>query len=221
MRHRMRKKYAKAVAMIQGADGPTAVFLGNGNKKQSLKQRLYKMKYNYRKKKAIRNLKAQPHNMDEVIEYAKEKFGYVEISKESERYQEEYRQMRASFVMMYEPALLGDLCERPKLAEQTEEALERFQSEIEQRQKRAEQVPADVFDIELSILETEKDNLHASILIEKKYQYIGGSASGNDKQMKEFEKNYKEINLYFGVEQSDIDNQTKRYTDLIRTLARG
>ena len=57
------------------------------------------------------------------------------------------------------------------------------------------------------------------IIIEKKYDYIGGGASGK-RTIKEFNKIYKDVYQYFGVTKEDIENKTKRYESVVRTLAR-
>jgi len=38
--------------------------------------------------------------------------------------------------------------------------------------------------------------------------------------MKEFDKTFRKVYLYYGVTQKDIDNSTKRYIELVKTLAR-
>ena len=58
------------------------------------------------------------------------------------------------------------------------------------------------------------------MLIEMRYAYIGGGASGNTKTVREFHKVYKDIYRYYGVTQEDIDSKSKRYEELLRRLAR-
>lgn len=53
---------AKGVSVISSSDGPTAVYIA-GKGKANLKQRIHKFRYNLRKKKVIRSLKAAPHTM--------------------------------------------------------------------------------------------------------------------------------------------------------------
>ena len=57
------------------------------------------------------------------------------------------------------------------------------------------------------------------IIIEKKYDYIGGGARGK-KTIKEFDKVFKDVYRYYGVTKEDIVNRTKRYDMVVRTLAR-
>ena len=38
--------------------------------------------------------------------------------------------------------------------------------------------------------------------------------------MKKYDRIFRDVYKYYGVTQDDIDNQTKRYEDMLRTLAR-
>ena len=38
--------------------------------------------------------------------------------------------------------------------------------------------------------------------------------------MKKFDKIFRKVYLYYGVTQEDIDNKTKRYIELVKTLSR-
>lgn len=101
---------AKGGSVISSSDGTTAVYIADKGK-ANLKQRIHKFRYNLRKKKVIRSLKAAPHIMKQVENYIVNELGYKELSKESTRYKTEYQQMRTSFLMTYKPELLGGLAE--------------------------------------------------------------------------------------------------------------
>ncbi|MDE6750322.1 MAG: hypothetical protein K2K21_14860 [Lachnospiraceae bacterium] len=218
----MGKKAASAVTVIEGADGPTSVFfLGGKGSKRTLKQKIQSKLFTLRKKRIARHLKANPHTMEQVIEYVKSKWGYIDIGKDSEEYKMEYTSMRAAFILQYKPELLGELKDYPKLESKDEESVKSFMTAIEQRQKAAEAIPTELFDIDLCILEMHKEELDSKLILEKNYGYIGGSASGKSKKsMKNHARAFREVYKYYGVTQSDIDNQTKRYEELLRTLAR-
>ncbi len=214
-----KQKCASAVSIIGGADGPTSVFLA-GKGKRTIKQKFQKAIYQYKRKRVEKTIKAAPHTMEQVREYAKSRWGYTEMSKETQEYQSEYAQLRASFIMQYAPELLGELAERPNLEEHTEEALRVFVQQMEERQKAAEAVPVESFDIDFCILVKENSCSQLKVLTESRFGYIGGSASGDKRQMKEFHEVYRDIYRYYGVSQNDIDNQTKRYKELVGGLAR-
>ncbi|MDE6233251.1 MAG: hypothetical protein K2M60_07915 [Lachnospiraceae bacterium] len=82
---------------------------------------------------------------------------------------------------------------------------------MNQRQKVAEEIPTELFDIDLCILEMDKGNCKSKMIFEKNYGYIGGSASGESKKaMKRYNRVFRYVYQYYGVTQTDIDNQTKR-----------
>lgn len=220
MKNRLGKnKRVSSVSIIEGQDGPTSFFIvGRKNLKQTLKQNIQKFFYDAREKRIVKSLKANPHSMEQVADYIVTELGFSEV----DRTETEYFQMRASFILQYKPELLGDLAEAPKLENHEEEAIKLFMEQIEQRQKAAENIPPDIFDIDLHIYEKDSGNNNQSkIIIEKNYGYIGGSASGSKNGfMKEFDKTFRKVYLYYGVTQKDIDNSTKRYIELVKTLAR-
>ena len=222
----MGKKAASAVTVIEGADGPTSVFfLGGKGSKRTLKQKIQSKLFALRKKRIAGHLKANPHTMEQVIEYVKSKWGYTDVGKDSEEYKSEYKSMRASFILIHKPELLGELKERPKLESKDEESVKHYMELMEQWQKAAEkaveETSTELFDIDLCILEMHKEGLDSRLILEKNYGYIGGSASGaSKKEMKKHDRIFREVYKYYGVTQSDIDNKSKRYDELLRTLAR-
>ncbi len=159
--------------------------------------------------------------MEQVANYIITELGFSEVDKSESEYKTEYFQMRASFIMQYKPELLGDLAEAPKLENHEEETIKLFMAQIEQRQKAAEGIPPDIFDIDLHIYEKNDGKIQSKIIIEKNYGYIGGSASGlKNGSMKKFDKIFRKVYQYYGVTQKDIDNNTKRYIELVKTLAK-
>ena len=222
MKNRFGNKKLSSVSVIVD-DKPTSFFIvGRNSSKQTLKQKIQKFLYDVRKKRIVKLLKANPHSMEQVADYIITELGFSEVDKTKAEYKTVYFQMRASFILQYKPELLGDLAEAPKLENHEEEAIKLFMEQIEQRQKAAENIPPDIFDIDLHIYEKDSGNNNQSkIIIEKNYGYIGGSASGSKNGfMKEFDKTFRKVYLYYGVTQKDIDNSTKRYIELVKTLAR-
>ncbi len=224
MKNRLGKnKKVGSISIIEGHDGPTSFFIaGRKNLKQTLKQNIQKFFYDAREQRIVKSLKANPHSMEQVADYIVTELGFSEVDRTETEYKTEYFQMRASFILQYKPELLGDLAEAPKLENHEEEAIKLFMEQIEQRQKAAENIPPDIFDIDLHIYEKDSGNNNQSkIIIEKNYGYIAGSASGSKNGfMKEFDKTFRKVYLYYGVTQKDIDNSTKRYIELVKTLAR-
>ena len=103
----MSRKRVSATTIIGGSDCPTSIFLvGNKRGKLSLRQKFERACYKVRKKRAEKSIKADAHTMDDVCEYIVNELGYIEVDKSEVRYKEEYREMRASFLMQYKPELL-------------------------------------------------------------------------------------------------------------------
>ncbi|MCM1082874.1 MAG: hypothetical protein NC428_05280 [Clostridium sp.] len=220
MKQQSDEKAVSHVEIIGGADGPTSVFIvGKKHGKATLKQIIYKILYAKRKKRVIKSIKANPHSMDEVIEYTKTKWGFSETDRDTTEFQIEYRELRAAFLLQYNPKLLGDLAEFPELENHSADAVKAFMEQMDKRKKVAEEISKELFDIELCILERRENDVCSKVIIEKKYGYIGGSASGT-KNVKTFDKIFRDIYKYYGVSQEDIDKKTKRYEELIATLAK-
>ena len=217
----MRRKRVSATTIIGGSDGPTSIFLvGNKGGELSLRQKFERECYEVRKKRVEKSIKADAHTMDEVSEYIVNELGYIEVDKSEFRYKEEYREMRASFLMQYKPELLGELAEIPKLENHDEKSLRCFFEQLEMRRKAAESISTDLFDIDLHIFAKMTNNLESSFLIEKNYELISSSSSGSKSEMKKFEKLFRKVYMYYGVTQKDIDEHTKRYEELVRVLAK-
>lgn len=215
----MEEKVTSSTSIIGGADGPTSIFLvGKKDKKLTLKQKIHRIKYRIKRKYVEKHLKADAHSMEQVCEYIINVLGYKEIDKTDLRYSEEYKQMRASFILQYRPELLGELASVPKLESHNKEALEEFYEQLDRRQKAAEVVPVEMFDIDLHIYNKSDEQMESSFTVEMKYDYIGGSSSGNKRSMKKYHRDFKNIYRYYGVTQEDIDNHTKRYEDVVKML---
>ena len=202
-------------------NGPTAYFLlGGKNHKPTLKQRFQKWRFTKRKARAAKRITANPHTLDEVCEYIKTELGFEELSQESKTYQQEYRELRAGFLMQHAPELLGELSERPQLKGQSEDDIREFMEEVEVRKQAAYQVSKEVFDIEFCMFKKHMGDSEYHVLIEKKYGYIGGGAGGSKKTVGQFRKVLGKIYRYYGVSEEDIINKSKRYEDYLRQLAR-
>lgn len=217
----MGRKKAGSVSIIGGADGPTSIFLiGKKGSKRTVKQKIQKELFTLRKRHIAKSLKANPHTMEQVIEYAENKWGYTAVSKESEEYKMGYKQLRAAFILQYNPELLGKFKDYPELKGRDKDSVNDFMMLINQRQKAAEDIPTELFDIDLCIMEANEPEIRSKLILEKNYGYIGASTSGgSEKAMKKYRGVFRDIYQYYGVTQTDIDNQTKRYDELLRILA--
>ncbi len=215
----MKKKEKQGAGIIGGADGPTSYFVLSKDRKPTVKQRLWRWQHKVKREWLEKHLSAEPHTLEEVCVRLQTKYGFSEISGETEDYQEEYRELRAEFLMQYAPDLLGELKELPELKGHSEDKIKQFMEEMEARKQKAFRVSAETFDIDLHLFKKQMGDSEYHILIEKKYAYIGGGASGSTATVRKFGKLFKEIYRYYGVSREDIDKKTKRYEDVVRCLS--
>ena len=126
---------------ISGADGPTSVFVIKKNNKLTLKQKIEKMKYSYKRSRVEKSLLVGGHTLDEVMDYIVRVHGFVETDSNSEEVLEEYREMRASFLLRYAPELLGEYSPMPQLDSTEEAEVRKFLEKSRQRVQRAMEKP--------------------------------------------------------------------------------
>ena len=216
----MEKSFEKTngtnTTIIGSSDGPTSVFLVGGHK-PNIKQKIQKKAFELRKKWYALWIKPGTHTMEDVACYVKEKYHFVECSKDSKIYRHQYDELRASFIMQYQPELLGEYAKLPELASEEENEIREFLAQMRIRQEKAKEVPEELFSLDYYYLEKQEkdDNMH--IQLESHYEYIGGGFSGGKNN--NFKRIYKDIYKYYGVSEDDIANNTKRYQNLLRTLA--
>ncbi len=215
-------KKGNKIYRINGEDGPTSVFILKNTKKRTLKQRFHKIKYKRKKKRIEKMITSESHHsMEEVLAFAVNECGLVELDRDSVEVTEEYKQLRASFILQYKPELLGEYAKRSPLESEEPEAVMEYLGKCKEQLQRAMAVPKELFDIDMHkyIKEYSDINERLNVVIETKYGYIGGGAGG-DKAVKDLDEMMMRLHKYYGVTQEDVDNQTERYKNLIRTLCR-
>ncbi len=159
------------------------------------------------------------HSMEDVLAFAVNECGLAELDRDSVEVREEYEQLRASFILQYKPELLGEQAKLPSLESEEPEAVIEHLEKCKKQFQHAMAVPKELFDIDMHkyIKKYSNINENLDVVIETKYGYIGGGASG-DKAVKDLNEMMKRLHKYYGVKQEDIDNKTERYKNLIRTL---
>lgn len=210
----------KEITRIEGSDGPTAVFVAGRNKgKISLKHRIQRFINKSRRNHIGKTIKAEAHTLDQVCEYIVNVLGYREIDSNLPEYQEEYNELRASYILQYKPELLGELANIPDLTEHTEEAIKEYLNLMKSRQEVAKSIPVELFDIDFHKFIKEDGDNEAHFIIEKTKNYIGGGASGNTFTIRKHSREFKQVYRYYGVSQEDIDKKTERFEEVVRMLA--
>lgn len=207
---------------MNGEDGPTSVFILKNTKNRTLKQRFQKIIYNRRKKRIEKMITGESHHsMEDVLAYAVNECGLTELDRDSVEVREEYKQLRASFILQYKPGLLGEYAMIPSLESEEPEAVMEHLKKCKEQFQHAMAVPKEQFDIDMHKYVKEYSDINESldVVIETKYGYIGGGAAG-DKAVKDLNEVMIRLHKYYGVTQDDIDNRTERYKNLIRVLCR-
>ena len=214
------KKRASMISVLVGADGPTSVCLLKRNQKLTVKQKLHKFKYNLKRAHVEKTLKAGGHTLDEVMAYLVKVHGFAELDKEE--IEEEYEEMRASFLIQHAPKLLGEYAKLPKPKSESQEDLLEYMRQARERVQKAKEIPETEFDIDFHKFQISFGDVNDNIyfVIEKRFGHIGGGASGNKKIVKRFQRLDKDIHRYYGVTEEDIRTKSGRYKDVVRALCR-
>ncbi len=210
---------ANSVGIIGGADGPTSVFIAGKQGKPKLSHRIKNYFYKKRRAKIEKKIIAASHTLEEVICYITDKYGAMEVPSDECSYIEEQRNLKESLIIRNKPELLGNLMEIKPLEDMTEEGMKAFFAQVRERSQKTAEIPDEEFPLDFHIYEIKKDLGQVRISIEKNWNEFGLSFSGDKKGMKELKKIAWDIYLYYGVEQDDIDNRTKRYSVLVTMLS--
>ena len=209
-----------STGIIRGADGPTAVSLIKRNSKLTLKQKIGRLKYNVKRAYVEATIKAKGHSIDEVMDYIVNVHGFAEIV--NDEVHQEYEELRASFILQYAPELLGEYATMPRLKSESKEDIQAHIKQFQVRQQMAREIPTTEFDIDFHKFQIAFDDINDNmyITVEKRFAYIGGGASGNKKEMRRFQRIFRDVHRYYGVTSEDIEKKSKRYEQVVRALTR-
>ena len=212
-------KGAGSVSIIGGADGPTSIFIVGKGGKVKLTTRIQNYFRKLKRNRLKKQITANPHTLEEVVELLKREYGAVEVSQQSFNYQEQRKCLKASLIMRHRPDLLGELMDLKPPEGEDVKALKAFWGQIQEQEKRAAEIADDIFPLDFHIYEIRcPKNCMMQIGVETVWQVLDGSFSGDKKTMKQLRKLYKKIYLYYGVTAEDIKNETERYKSLLGVL---
>lgn len=212
-------KGAGGVSIIGGEDGPTSIFIAGKGGKVKLKTRIQNYFHRLKRNRIKKRVTANSHTLEEVVELLKRKYGAVEVSQKSHIYLEQKQSLRASLIMRCRPDLLGELMALEPPEGEDAETLKVFLEQIQERNRRVEEIADDIFPIDFHIYEIKcLGNGRMQIGVETVWQVLDGSFSGDKKVMRQLRKLFKEIYLYYGVTAEDIKNETERFKSLLAIL---
>lgn len=201
----MDNKRKSQVSVIGGADGPTSVFVAGHTKKQPFKLRIKNSIYRYKRKKVERMVAAaKPHSLSETVQYAKDKYGLMELPVTDRRYIEQKKCLKQGLILQHKPELLGEMKEIPKPDISDEKSVREYLGKIEAQSKMIAEMPDNVISMNFHLYEIQIGNASLEIDIDYIWNTFGISYSGNKKAMKKFQKISKDLYLYHGVSEDDI-----------------
>ena len=210
---------AGSVSIIGGADGPTSIFIAGKGGKVKLTTRIQNYLRRLKRNRIKKRITANPHTLEEVVEWLKREHGAVEVSQQSHNYMEQKQFLKASLIMRHRPDLLGELINLEPPEGEDVEALKAFCEKIQERRNRAAEIADDIFPIDFHIYQIKwSENDRMRIGVETVWQVLDGSFSGDKKTRKQLEKLFKRLYLYYGVTAEDIKNETERYKSLLGVL---
>ena len=198
-------KGAGSVSIIGGADGPTSIFIVGKGGRVKLTTRIQNYFRIIKRNRIKKQITANPHTLEEVVEWLKREHGAVEVSQQSHNYMEQKQFLKASLVMRHRPDLLGELINLEPPEGEDVETLKAFCEKIQERRNRAAEIADDIFPIDFHIYEIKwSENDRMRIGVETVWQVLDGSFSGDKKTRKQLEKLFKRLYLYYGVTAEDI-----------------
>lgn len=225
MRKRKSVKGACAVSVIKGNDGPTSIFIAGKPVDQNIFARIkaayQKKKYIRKRDAAIKSIKAEPHTLEEVIEYIIKQYGAIEPDRNSRQVKEGYRNVKGALVERKAPHLLGRPLEELRPEDFSDaKAVEEYLKLCEEYQKKAADIPEELFPMDYHLYVIKMENMgEIQVEIEKKHQFFGAGYSGAPGKKDHLDKILKEIYSYYGVTEKDIADNTDRMKGLVAVLS--
>ena len=214
----MKNKRKCSVSIIGGADGPTSIFIAGKSDKRPLKVRIKNVIYKCKRKRVEKRIVAGSHTLNEVVEYAKNRYGLVEMNTDKRQYREQRDCLKASLVIQHKPELLGEMADISKPDMSNEKSLREYIHKMEERSKKAAQIPDHEIPMDYHIYERRTGDARLEVEVDYVWNIFAMSYSGNKKVMKHFQKISRDLYSYYGVNEADIRDKTQRYSKLVTAL---
>ena len=215
----MRTNSTGAVSIIGGADGPTSVFIAGRSQKKSLKIRVQQAIYRHKRKKVEKTIVADSHSLVETVQYAKKKYKFTEVAPTDREYLEQRKCLKESLILQHKPEVLGKMQDIPVPDCTDEESIKKYIEQMEARREMIAELSDNIIPMDFHLYRVQVGDGMFEMGIDYKWDILGSSYSGNKKEMKFYEKISKELYRYYGVEEADIKNKTKRYSALVTALS--
>lgn len=219
------KKMKNNVSIIGGADGPTSIFVVGRKEKNILKRiqmAFSNRKYKKKRSLAEKSIVPNAHTIEEVIQYIQQRYNAARADCSYPYYHSRKRSMKYHLIRRKNPDLLGEEKQflPPEDWNDQQAVLEwhqKLDDWTEECQRRADAVPYEVFPTDYHLFIINKGELGSlEVEMDALCPYLSVSYSGDKKVM---EPILRDIYLYFGVSQEDIDHRTERYGSLLAALS--
>lgn len=216
-------KSTKSCTIIGGADGPTSVFIVGNNKKFGLREVKHKFRnwcYRRRREKIKAEITANPHSIDEVIEYMQTQYNAVEVAENARRFQLQRKSCKEALVQKYQPELIGESLEIARPDIEDEQSVKDFLKQVEALQEKAASVSEALFPMEYHLYHIKVENQGEIYFeIEKHRAHFSATSSEAAKgKLKNVQRVVKDIYQYYGVSEQDIAENSERYLHLVAVM---
>lgn len=215
----MIEKSKSGVSIIGGADGPTSIFIAGRTQKRPLKVKMQNAIYKHKRKRAEKKVVAGAHTLNELVQYAMNKYDLIEINVAERKYIEQRINLKENLILQHKPEVLGEMKDIPKPDISNEESVRQYLDKIKARSEIIAEMPDDIIPMNFHLYEIRIGDDVLEMEIDYIWNIFGISYSGNRKAIKQFEKISKDLYLYYGVSEDDIKKRTERYSSLVAALS--
>ena len=215
----MIEKSKSEVSIIGGADGPTSIFIAGKTQKRSLKVKMQNAIYKHKLKRAEKKIVAGAHTLNELVQYAMNKYDLIEINVAERKYIVQRINLKESLILQHKQEVLGEMKDIPTPDISNEESVRQYLDKIKARSEMIAEMPDDIIPMDFHLYEIRIGDDVLEMEIDYIWNIFGISYSGDRKVMKKFEKISKDLYLYYGVSEDDIKKRTERYSSLVAALS--
>lgn len=215
----MKEKSKSGVSIIGGSDGPTSIFIAGRTQKRPLKVRIRNLIYKFRRKVIEKKVVAGEHTLDELVQYAKNRYNLIETDPSEKKYIEQRKDLKESLILRYKPEILGEMKDITKPDISNEKSIREYFAKIEARREIIDEMSDNVIPMNFHLYEIRIGDDSLEMEIDFIWNIFGISYSGNKKAVKWFQKISKDLYIYYGVSEADIKEKTERYLSLVTALS--
>ena len=146
-------------------------------------------------------------------------FRSTEVAPTDREYLEQRKCLKESLILQHKPEVLGKMQDIPVPDCTDEESIKKYIEQMEARREMIAELSDNIIPMDFHLYRVQVGDGMFEMGIDYKWDILGSSYSGNKKEMKFYEKISKELYRYYGVEEADIKNKTKRYSALVTALS--